>query len=167
MCINKFMGFFRNNFFWVSIVILVVALDRGSKILVIQHLPFEEPYPVLPILNLLFTFNAGAAFSFLQGAGGWQEWMFGIIAASVSLFLIIWLLKLKTTHSWLRMALALILGGTIGNLYDRIFFHRVIDFIDFYWQTYHFATFNLADAAICVGATMLVIDVATKGKIFN
>jgi signal peptidase II len=157
----------NTNLWWFVITLAIIGIDRITKTLIVQNLPFEQALPVMPFLNLFFTFNAGAAFSFLGKAGGWQEWLFGSIAVFISIFLIIWQLKIFSGHRWLKIALALILGGTLGNLYDRIIYHRVIDFLDFYYKQWHYATFNLADTAICVGAIMLVVDIVCKGEILH
>ena len=149
---------------WIFITILVFALDRVTKILVLDYLPLGEPINILPIFNLFFTFNTGAAFSFLEQADGWQEWLFKAIAVGVSVSLIIWQFKITTKHLWLKIALALIIGGTLGNLYDRVIFHKVIDFLDFYFRQWHYPIFNIADSAICVGAIMLIIDIMRKER---
>ena len=149
---------------WIFITILVFALDRVTKILVMNYLPLEEPINILPMFNLFLTFNTGAAFSFLEQADGWQEWLFKAIAVGVSVSLIIWQFKITTKHLWLKTALALIIGGTLGNLYDRVIFHKVIDFLDFYFRQWHYPIFNIADSAICVGAIMLIIDIMRKER---
>ena len=149
---------------WIFITILVFALDRVTKILVMNYLPLEEPINILPMFNLFLTFNTGAAFSFLEQADGWQEWLFKAIAVGVSVSLIIWQFKITTKHLWLKTALALIIGGTLGNLYDRVIFHKVIDFLDFYFRQWHYPVFNIADSAICVGAIMLIIDIMRKER---
>lgn len=157
---------FIKNYYWIFITVLIFALDRVTKMLVIQHLQFDTPVHVLPMFNLLFTFNAGSAFGFLNQAGGWQEWLFSGIAVAVSIFLIIWQFKIDAKHhAWLKIALALVLGGTLSNLFDRIVYHQVIDFIDIYFRQWHYATFNLADSAICMGAIMLIIDTIHKDKL--
>jgi signal peptidase II len=151
--------------YWIFITIFVFGLDRFTKILAINYLRFEPPLNVLPIFNLIFTFNKGSAFSFLNKASGWQEWLFIGVAIIVSIFLIIWLYKITVNHIWLKVALALVLGGTLGNLYDRIIYHSVIDFLDFYFRYWHYPTFNIADSVICIGAIMLIIDIFTKKKV--
>ncbi len=156
---------FIKNYYWIFIAVLAFALDRITKILVFQHLQFEQTINVLPMFNLFLTFNTGAAFGFLNKASGWQEWLFIGIAVAVSVFLIIWQFKIKTQHAWLKIALALVLGGTLGNLYDRIVYHHVIDFLDFYFKQWHYAAFNLADSVICIGAVMLIIDIFIKKEI--
>jgi len=147
------------NHIWIVIAILTFVLDRITKTLALNYLTLGVPVKVLPILNLFFTFNTGAAFSFLRNAGGWQEWLFSFVAIGVSFCIIIWQLRIPAKKLWLKIALALILGGTLGNLYDRIYYHMVIDFIDFYFKDWHYPIFNLADAAICTGAIMLSIDI--------
>jgi signal peptidase II len=155
---------FTKKYYWIFIAILIFILDRITKTLVLQYLPFRLPVDVFPGFNLFFTFNTGSAFGFLNNASGWQGWLFSSIAIAVSIFLIIWQFKINTKYAWLKIALALILGGTLGNLYDRIFYQYVIDFLDFYFREWHYATFNLADSAICVGAGMLIIHTFQKEK---
>jgi len=152
------------KYLWVLIAILIFTIDRITKYLVLNYLVLEEPVNVLPILNLLFTFNTGAAFGFLDQANGWQEWLFGIIAIGVSIFLIIWQFKISVEYLWLKIASALVLGGTLGNLCDRIVYHKVIDFLDFYFKQWHYPVFNIADSAICIGATMLIIDILRQER---
>jgi signal peptidase II len=108
--------------------------------------------------------NSGAAFSFLANQGGWQRWFFAGIALVVSVALVIWLKKLPRSNRWLAIALALILGGAIGNVYDRIVLGHVVDFLDVYWGRAHFPAFNIADSAITVGAIMMGIDVIKNPK---
>lgn len=147
---------------WILIAVLVIAVDAITKFIVGKYLLFEQPVKVLPFFNLYFTYNRGAAFSFLDSASGWQQWLFGVVAIGISIIVVRWLLKLKKSQIWLSVSLALILGGALGNLYDRIVYHYVIDFLDFYYQAWHWPAFNIADSAICVGAIMLVIDVLWK-----
>jgi signal peptidase II len=149
---------------WILIAILIFALDRITKCLVLNFLVLEEPIYILSMLNLFFTFNSGAAFSFLHKTGGWQVWLFRIIAIVVSIFLIAWQLKISVKYLWLKTANALILGGTLGNLYDRVVYHRVIDFIDIHFKGWHYPIFNIADSAICIGAAMLIVDILRQEK---
>jgi len=155
---------FVRRYHWILIAVLVFALDRISKVLAFQHLQIEEPVGIFPMFNLFLTFNTGAAFGFLHEAGGWQEWLFIGVASVVSIFLIIWVFQIKTNHLWLKVALALVLGGTLGNLYDRVVYSHVIDFLDFYYNQWHYPAFNLADSAICIGAIMLIIDIFMQKK---
>lgn len=155
--------FFNRGIIWSWIAIIVVAIDRLTKVWAVSHLPFSQPVNVSPYFNLFFTYNPGAAFSFLSHADGWQDWFFGGIAVLVSSVIIVWLCRLSRAQVWVSLAVSFILGGTIGNLYDRIAYARVIDFLDFYYQNWHWPTFNIADTAICIGAIMLVIDAIRKG----
>ena len=113
---------------------------------------------VLPSFNFMLTYNTGAAFSFLAGAGGWQRWFFLGLGSLVSIGLIIWLRRLKPGEKWLAVALALILGGAVGNLIDRAWLGQVIDFIQLYYDRWYWPAFNVADSAITVGAALLVLD---------
>src|SRR5690606_30388075 len=117
------------------------------------------PSPVFPGFDLLLVHNTGAAFSFLSSAGGWQRWALTAISAVVSLVLLLWLWRLPPRQTLLGLALATILGGALGNLYDRWVLGYVIDFISLYYGQWRFATFNIADAAISVGAGLLALDV--------
>ncbi len=123
----------------------------------------KDIYEVFSHLNFALAYNYGAAFSFLGDQGGWQRWFFVIIATVVSIVILIWLARLKENEKGLAIGLALILGGAVGNLIDRFLHGRVIDFIDvhadwdvFFLQNGHFATFNVADIAINIGAVLLV-----------
>jgi signal peptidase II len=142
----------------------VIVLDQVTKFLAETLLTFHQPVPVLPSFNLLLTYNTGAAFSFLAGAGGWQRWFFLGLGSLVSIGLIVWLRRLKPTETRLAMALALILGGAIGNLIDRAWLGQVIDFIQLYYQHWYWPAFNLADSAITVGAALLVLDSLWSGR---
>lgn len=142
----------------------VIVLDQVTKFLAETLLTFHQPVPVLPSFNLLLTYNTGAAFSFLAGAGGWQRWFFLGLGLLVSVGLIVWLRRLKPTEKRLAAALALILGGAIGNLIDRAWLGQVIDFIQLYYQHWYWPAFNLADSAITVGAALLVLDNLWSGR---
>lgn len=143
---------------WLNLSALVIVLDQLSKWLMTSWLDLHQTVPVLPSFNLTLAHNYGAAFSFLASAGGWQRWFFVILAVAVSLVLIIWLKKLQH-HARLEAAsLALILGGAIGNVIDRLIYGYVVDFLDVYYGSYHWPAFNIADSAICVGAVLLIFD---------
>lgn len=143
---------------WVWLSLLVVILDQLSKYLIIQNFQLYESVALLPGLNFTYVRNTGAAFSFLQDAGGWQRWFFITLSSCVSIALLVWMKKLPGVHTWLAVALALVLGGAVGNLIDRILFGYVIDFIDVYVDRWHWPAFNVADSAITVGIIMLIID---------
>jgi signal peptidase II len=143
---------------WLKLSALVIALDQLTKWIAVDSLSLHEVVPVMPSLNMTLAYNYGAAFSFLAGAGGWQRWFFIILALGVSLVLLVWLKKLKPNAKMEAISIALILGGALGNVIDRFIYGYVIDFIDVYYQSYHWPAFNIADSAICVGAVLLIID---------
>ena len=143
---------------WLWISLLVIALDQLSKLVADQLLSYAQPVAVMPMFNLTLLYNKGAAFSFLASASGWQRWFFLTLTLLVSAFIFHWLRKLKP-HQFLHMiALALILGGALGNLIDRAIYGHVIDFIDVYFQQHHWPAFNIADSAISIGAVLLIYD---------
>ena len=142
---------------WLWVAIVVVAVDRMTKCWVVDHLTLLEPLPVLPIFNLTLAYNTGAAFSFLHAASGWQNGLLGGFAVVVSLIVIRWLISLSAQAYWLNVALCLVLGGAIGNAWDRVRYGYVIDFLSFHLGEWHFAIFNVADSAICVGACILLL----------
>lgn len=144
------------QFRWLWLSVFIIIIDQYSKSLVTQYLVLLQPYYLLPFFNLTHAHNAGAAFSFLGAAGGWQRWVFVSIAVVISGALLSWLYKLPREQNWNACAFALILGGALGNLYDRIVYAYVIDFFDFHINTWHFATFNVADSTICVGVAMWI-----------
>lgn len=143
---------------WVWLSIFIVLLDQSVKYLATNNLNYHEPVTVFTGLDLTLVHNTGAAFSFLRDAGGWQRWFFMFLSGSVSIFLIFWLYRLPPRHRWLACSLALVLGGAMGNLWDRITLGYVIDFIDVYYRQWHWPAFNVADSAISTGAVMLIID---------
>lgn len=151
---NSLIGFRH----WAWITILVVVLDQLTKILADQYLQYHQSVELIPMFNLTLMYNKGAAFSFLANAGGWQRWFFLILTSAVSIFIYLWLRKLKTHQILQYSALALILGGAIGNLIDRAIYGHVIDFLDVYFQQHHWPAFNIADSAITVGAILLIYD---------
>ncbi len=143
---------------WLWLTVLVVAVDLLTKYLANTTLPYGIPHPQLPVFDLTLLYNKGAAFSFLAGAGGWQRWLFTLIALLVSAVLLVWMYRTPRPQRWLGCALALVLGGALGNLYDRVVQGYVIDFISVHYNQYYFPAFNLADTAISIGAVMLIID---------
>jgi signal peptidase II len=143
---------------WFALSILVVLADQATKRWAFLSL---EPYhakPIFPMFNLTLAFNTGAAFSFLNGVGGWHRWFFAVFSVVMSLVLTIWLIRLPSKATLQSLAISLILGGALGNLYDRARYGYVIDFIDVYYKNHHFPVFNLADSMICVGAFFLILD---------
>jgi signal peptidase II len=138
--------------------LLVIAADQATKLWVLAALQPREVIPVLPVFNLTLVFNEGAAFSFLANAGGWQRWLFVGVAVAVSTVLIAWLWRLKPEERLTAAGLALVAGGAIGNLIDRLAYGRVVDFLDFYWRAWHWPAFNVADSAITVGVGLLLLE---------
>lgn len=136
----------------------MVVLDQLTKWFAEIMLVAHEPLPVLSFFNLTLMYNPGAAFSFLADAGGWQRWFFLILSVVVSSILIIWVSRLKRHEIRLAVALALIIGGAIGNLIDRILYGHVIDFIQLYYEGWYWPAFNIADSAITVGAVLWIIE---------
>lgn len=149
---------------WLWLAALVFVLDIATKQIAEAFLNYGEPVYLLPVLDFTLLYNKGAAFSFLANEGGWQRWFFTAISLVVSIVLIVWLKKLPRTQLWLPIALALILGGALGNLFDRVLFGHVIDFISVHWEKSYFPAFNIADSAITVGAIMMAIDIFLEGK---
>lgn len=143
---------------WLVLSTLVVALDLISKAWVSDSFNYAERLYVLPVFDLTLLHNTGAAFSFLAGESGWQRWFFALIAVAVSSGLLVWMTRLKSNETWLACALALVLGGALGNLHDRILLGYVVDFLLFHWDGAYFPAFNLADAAITLGAGMMIVD---------
>lgn len=144
------------KWFWLSGVVLI--LDQCSKLIADALLQFNQPVPLLPFLDLRKVYNPGAAFSFLSDASGWQRWFFVGLTLFVSLVLAVWLRRLQAGQARLALALSLILGGALGNLIDRVVYGYVIDFIDLYYGDWHWPVFNVADSAITVGASLLILD---------
>ncbi|WP_123400931.1 signal peptidase II [Inmirania thermothiophila] len=135
---------------------MVVLLDQAAKVLATLLLAPGEAVAVAPVLNLVLVRNEGAAFSLLREAGGWQRWLLAAVAAAVSLLLLRWLLRLEAGHRAEGLGLALVLGGAVGNLADRLRLGHVVDFLDLHWRGWHWPAFNLADAAITAGVAVLL-----------
>ena len=143
---------------WLILSLLVVAADQATKLWVLAALQPHEVIPILPMFNLTLVFNEGAAFSFLAGAGGWQRWFFVALAVVVSTVLVAWLWRLEAEERLTAAGLALVAGGAIGNLIDRLAYGHVVDFVDLYWRTWHWPAFNVADSAITVGVALLLLE---------
>jgi len=142
---------------WFALSVLVVVLDYISKIAVLGSFAPGESRALTPFFNLVLVFNKGAAFSFLASAEGWQTLFFAAIAVVAAV--VISFLILKNSHKKMFCAgLALILGGALGNLYDRLVYGKVVDFLDFHAAGWHWPAFNVADSAITVGAAILIVE---------
>jgi signal peptidase II len=149
---------------WLSVVIFVI--DQVSKFWFDNNLAMYQQIVVIPdYFSWTLLYNTGAAFSFLADAAGWQRWFFAAVAVGVSVVLVIWLKRLKPEETWLALALALVLGGALGNLVDRVVFGHVVDFILLHWQQqWYFPAFNVADMAITGGAILLALDMFKSDK---
>lgn len=143
---------------WLLLGLFVLIVDQFSKLLVLYYLRPYARVPLLPVLNITLLFNRGAAFSFLAGANGWQQWLFVVLAVVFSAAILVWLRRLPARgNAWLAAGLALILGGALGNAVDRVWHGHVIDFIQVHWHAaWYFPAFNVADAAITIGAVLAV-----------
>ena len=142
---------------WLSIALITLILDQLTKIAVVGAFQLGEALTITSFFNLVRVHNPGAAFSFLADAGGWQRWFFtglGVVAAGV----MVYLLRMHAGQTLFCLALSLLLGGAVGNVIDRLLYSHVIDFLDFYYGTWHFPAFNVADSAITVGAGLLILD---------
>lgn len=147
-------------FRWYVLALVIVIIDQWTKWLAETNLTFHDPVPVIePFLNWTLAYNYGAAFSFLADAGGWQKWFFSGLALVMSLFLIIYLIKAPRKATLLSLGLAMVLGGAVGNLIDRLLHGHVIDFIHVHYaDVWHYPIFNIADVGISLGVLLIVID---------
>lgn len=143
---------------WLWLSVLVVVLDQASKWWIDHAMQLYETIECLPLFQLTYVRNTGAAFSFLAGAGGWQRWFFMALSVVASIAIAGWLSKLPRDRRFEASAWALVLGGAVGNLIDRILYGYVIDFLDAFYQSWHFPAFNIADSAITLGVGMLLVD---------
>jgi len=144
---------------WLPLSLAVIVADQASKAWILHHFFLFERVHLLPVLDVILTYNTGAAFSMLAGATGWQRWVFVFLALGVSVTLILWLRRLAaTTQGLIACGLALIVGGALGNMLDRLRLGHVIDFIHAHWGTHYFPAFNVADSAITIGAGLLLLD---------
>jgi signal peptidase II len=144
---------------FLPVTAAVIGLDQFTKFLVVQQVrPYSSVY-VWPVLDISLRYNRGAAFSFLEGASGWQRWFFTLLAIAVGIVIVLWMRRLKGTTQWLlSLALAFILAGALGNMIDRLRLGHVIDFIVAHWHRAEFPAFNVADSSITVGAALLLMD---------
>lgn len=150
------------NLSWLIISFLIIFLDQLSKQLAIKYLTLYQAKPLMPFFNLTLAHNTGAAFSLLGTAGGWQRWFFAGIAIVASIGGTVWLYRLPAKDKLSAFAISLILSGALGNLWDRLVYGYVIDFIDFYINDWHWPVFNIADSAICIGVALLIITTLRK-----
>ena len=149
---------------WLGLSLLVIFLDQVSKLAIAGSMQLYQSIPVMPFFKLTYVHNTGAAFSFLSEAGGWQRWFFAALALVISGVIAVWLARLKRHETLLAVALSLVLGGAIGNLIDRLVYGYVIDFLDVYYQTWHWPAFNIADSAITIGVILMLMESFGLGK---
>jgi signal peptidase II len=143
---------------WLWISLLVVILDQAAKQIAEAQLTPHQAVNLFPYFDWYLTYNTGAAFSFLANAGGWQRWLFTVIAIVISIVIVQWVRKLPSEDTLTAASLCLILGGAIGNLIDRVYLGHVIDYIQVWLGSYPFPAFNIADASISVGAALLILS---------
>lgn len=144
------------RYLWLTVIVFV--LDQWTKIAVVEQIALYQSIEITGFFNLTYVRNYGAAFSFLADSGGWQRWFFTIIALVVSVVIVRWLSQTKKAQIMLPIAFCLILGGAMGNVYDRLVLGFVVDFLSFYYKDWYFPAFNVADSAISLGAFLLIID---------
>lgn len=144
---------------WLSISMLVIGFDQLTKWAIVKWLPLYDKVEINFFMNITHQTNTGAAFSFLADASGWQRWFFVVLALAVSSVIVVWMWRLRRTGQVvLSIGLALVLGGALGNVIDRIRFGHVVDFMQVLIMGWPFPSFNVADSAITVGAAMLIVD---------
>ena len=141
---------------WVLLALVCFLADQATKIWVLRVFEYREVLEVLPVFNLTLVYNHGAAFSMLSDAGGWQRWLFTGFALVASIIILGWLRRTSKQLRTFCISLSLILGGALGNLYDRVMYGYVVDFLDFHWAGAHFPAFNIADSAIVLGAILML-----------
>jgi len=144
---------------WLGLSLAVIVLDQISKHVVAEHLQVFETVYVLPVFNIALLHNAGAAFSLLAGEPGWQRWFFVVLALLIVASIVAWLWRMPAEgNRWIAAAVALVAGGAVGNVWDRLVNGYVVDFLQFHWQGWFFPAFNVADSAITLGACLLLLD---------
>ncbi|PCS23560.1 signal peptidase II [Candidatus Enterovibrio escicola] len=156
----------QSGVYWLLLALLVFVLDISSKFWVMNAMAYGEAnrIEVLSFFNFLYVHNYGAAFNFLGDADGWQRWFFSTIALSVSVIIVYWMRRTPASNRVLNVAYAMVIGGALGNMRDRLLYGYVVDFLDFYIGSSHWPTFNLADAYICIGASLIMLDSVLTSK---
>lgn len=148
---------------WLGLALILLIADQFTKVLILGYYRLGDATTVTSFFNIVRVHNSGAAFSFLASAGGWQRWFFTTIGVAAALF-IVWMLKSHPGQKLFSFALACILGGAVGNVIDRTLHGYVVDFLDFHYAGWHFPAFNIADAAISIGAVCLILDELLRVK---
>lgn len=150
---------------WLWLSAAVILADQVTKALIAREFDLYEVLEVLPVLEITRLHNTGAAFSLLAGASGWQRWFFVGLATVVSAGIVYWLWRMpRSAPAWLPAGLALVMGGALGNVIDRLAHGHVVDFLHFHWDRWYFPAFNVADSAISVGAGLLILDALLEGR---
>lgn len=142
---------------WLGVAAIIILLDQVTKVAITKMLTYGQSIRVTSFFNLVLAYNKGAAFSFLASESGWQRWVFTAISIAATFFLL-FLLKRHAGQRLFCLSLALIMGGAVGNLIDRVMYGHVIDFLDFYVRNWHWPAFNVADSAITIGAGLFILD---------
>jgi len=142
---------------WLALALIIFIADQVTKVLVMGYFRLGDSLTITSFFNLVRAHNSGAAFSFLASAAGWQRWFFTVIGIAAAIF-IVWMLRSHAGQRLFSFALACILGGAVGNVVDRLLHGHVVDFLQFHWGGWYFPAFNVADAAITVGAVGLILD---------
>lgn len=148
---------------WLGLALILLMADQFTKVLILGYYRLGDATTVTSFFSIVRVHNSGAAFSFLASAGGWQRWFFTAIGVAAALF-IVWMLKSHPGQKLFSFALACILGGAVGNVIDRTLHGYVVDFLDFHYAGWHFPAFNIADAAISIGAVCLILDELLRVK---
>lgn len=156
--LNQFFKSKPQTLLWLGLAVVVLVVDQVTKQWIVEQYSLGMSDRITGFFNLVHVHNYGAAFSFLNNEGGWQRWGFSVFAAVISLIIIVWIVRLSPQQRLEGCALALILGGALGNLYDRVALGYVIDFLDFHWSGWHFPAFNVADSGITLGAILIILD---------
>jgi len=144
--------------FWLMVALAIIVLDQATKLYFDQALTYAQRINVLPVFDLTLVYNQGAAFSFLANQPGWQRWFFTALGLVAAVIISVILRRTAGRQPRLSLALAMILGGALGNVIDRVAYGHVIDFLLFYWKDWYYPAFNLADVGITCGAILLVLD---------
>lgn len=155
----------RSALAWLWLSAFIVVADQATKWMIVSSFELFERVQVWPVFGITRLHNPGAAFSFLASAGGWQRWFFIAVAFAVTALVVVWLKRMpRQGHHWLAASLALIVGGAVGNVIDRVLHGYVVDFLSFHWNQWFFPAFNVADAAITVGAAILLFESFFDGR---
>jgi len=150
-------NYYYKHLHWLWLSMVIIVIDQWTKNLAVANFKLHVLKPVTSFFNFTLAYNTGAAFSFLNDAGGWQRWFFIITTIIIIIGLLVWLLNLDKHDKYSVLGISLIIGGALGNLWDRIIYGYVIDFLDFHINTWHWPAFNIADSAITIGAILLLI----------